>query len=67
MEDLVFKNYKERQNYYKELYKNRGKIIHISKIIGRKGKVLQQGSIYASDKGDIRRMKRKAKEERRKG
>lgn len=63
-EKRVFKNYKEEQNYYKELYKNRGRIIHISKIIGRNGEVLQQGSTYNSDKGDIRRIKRRAKRER---
>lgn len=66
-EKRVFKNYKEEQNYYRELNKNRGRVIHISKIIGRNGEVLQNGITYTSDKGDIRRIKRRAKEEKRKG
>lgn len=45
-EEPVFKNYKEKQNYYKEKYKNRGKVIHVSKIIGKDGKVLQEGQTY---------------------
>lgn len=65
MEEKEFKNYKEKQNYYRELYKNRGKVIHISKIIDKTGKVLQNGSTYESNKGDIRAAKRKAAFERR--
>lgn len=42
----VFKDYKEKQNYYKEKYNNRGKTIWVSKIVGRDGKVLQPGSTY---------------------
>ena len=45
-------------------YKNRGKTIHLSKMIGRDGKALQQGSTYHSDKGDIRRIKRQAREDK---
>lgn len=64
MEEPIFKNYKEKQAYYKEKYENRGNVIHISKMISKDGKVLQRGSTYASDKGDIRRMKRQAKLDR---
>lgn len=64
MEELKFNNYKERQNYYRELYKNRGNVIHISKIVGRDGSIWQKGSTYTSEKGEIRAMKRKAKQER---
>lgn len=44
-----FRNYKERQNYYKEKYKNRGKVIHVSKIINRDGKVIQFGKTYTKE------------------
>ena len=64
MEEPIFNNYKEKQNYYKEMYKNRGKAIHLSKMIGRDDKVLQQGSTYHSDKGDIRRIKRQARKDK---
>lgn len=64
MKEPIFNNYKEKQNYYKEMYKNRGKTIHLSKMIGRDEKVLQQGSTYHSDKGDIRRIKRQAREDK---
>lgn len=64
MEEPIFKNYKEKQAYYKEKYENRGNVIHISKMISKDGKVLLQGSTYTSDKGDIRRMKRQAKLDR---
>lgn len=47
MNEPEFKNYKERQNYYNERYKNRGKTIHISKMIDpNTGKVLQKGITY---------------------
>lgn len=66
MEEPIFKNYKEKQAYYREKYENRGTVIHVSKMIGKNGKVLQQGSTYTSDKGDIRRIKRQAKLDRKK-
>lgn len=46
-EEPIFKNYKEKQNYYKEKYKNRGKTIWLSKVIGRDGKTLQDGKTYS--------------------
>lgn len=49
----VFKNYKEKQRYYDEKYKNLGKTVWISKIIGRNGKVLQPGRTYETDKGRV--------------
>lgn len=55
MNEPVFKNYKERQNYYKERYLNRGETKHVSKIIGREGKVIQQGSTYEK-KGVFRKL-----------
>ena len=64
MEEPIFNNYKEKQNYYKEMYKNRGETIHLSKMIGRDDKVLQQGSTYHSDKGDVRRIKRQARKDK---
>lgn len=64
MGELIFKNYKEKQNYYKELYNNRGTTLHVSKVMNAKGKVVQMGSSYTSDKGDIRRIKRQAKLDR---
>lgn len=47
-----FENYKQKQNYYKEKYKNRGTTIWVSKRISRDGKVLQQGRTY-SDGGRV--------------
>lgn len=61
LEEPEFKNYKERQAFYREISKNGGKTIHLSKVVGRDGKVLQKGSTYTSDKGDIRKIKRAAK------
>lgn len=49
----VFKNYKEKQRYYDEKYKNLGKTIWVSKIIGRNGKVLQPGKTYEKDEGRV--------------
>lgn len=63
MDEPIFKNYKEKQAYYREKYKNRGTIIHISKVIDRYGKVKQPGKTYHSEKGEARTIKRKAKEE----
>lgn len=60
-EELTFKTYKEKQAYYKEKYKNRGTVIHISKIERGDGKVLQPGTTYYSQNGEIRRFKRMAK------
>lgn len=64
MQEPEFKNYKEKQAYYRDKYENRGSIVHISKIIGRDGKVLQTGKSYTSDKGGIRQLKRRARQER---
>lgn len=50
-EELQFKNYKEKQAYYKEKYKNRGETIWVSKIVGRDGKVTQQGRTYQPNAG----------------
>lgn len=66
MDEPIFKNYKEKQAYYREKYKNRGTIIHISKIIDRYGKVKQPGKTYYGDKGEDRAIKRRAKEEQKK-
>ena len=63
MDEPIFKNYKEKQRYYEEKYKNRGKVIHVSKMIGKNGKVIQQGETYHSEKGEVRAMKRRAKQE----
>ena len=41
-----FENYKQKQNYYKEKYKNRGKTVWVSKRLGRDGKVIQPGRTY---------------------
>ena len=46
MENNEFKSYKEKQNYYKERYANRGTTLHISKIIGNDNKVIQSGNTY---------------------
>lgn len=64
MEEPVFKNYKEKQRYYDEKYRNLGKSIHISKILGRDGKVLQPGVTYYSEKGETRRIKRQARKDK---
>ena len=63
MDESIFKNYKEKQRYYEEKYKNRGQVIHVSKMIGKNGKVIQQGETYHSEKGEVRAMKRRAKQE----
>lgn len=42
----VFKDYKEKQNYYREKYNNRGETKWVSKIVGRDNKVIQQGNTY---------------------
>ena len=55
MNEPDFKNYKERQNYYKERYKNRGQTKHVSKIIGRDNKVIQAGDTYEK-KGVFRKL-----------
>lgn len=55
MNEPVFKNYKEEQNYYKERYKNRGETLHISKVITRDGKVIQAGDTYEK-KGVFRKL-----------
>ena len=41
-EEPIFKNYKERQNYYKEKYKNRGKVIHTSIMYDKNGNVIHE-------------------------
>lgn len=64
MDEPIFKNYKEKQAYYREKYKNRGSIVHISKVIDRYGKVKQPGKTYYSEKGEARAIKRRAKEEK---
>ena len=38
-----FKDYKERQAYYREKYRNRGRTIFVSKMVGRDGKIIQSG------------------------
>ena len=43
-----------------------GRSIHISKILGREGKVLQPGVTYHSEKGEIRAIKRMAKTDKNK-
>ena len=63
MDEPIFKNYKEKQRYYEEKYKNRGQVIHVSKMIGKNGKVIQQGETYHSEKGEVRAMKRRVKQE----
>ena len=64
MEEPVFKNYKEKQRYYDEKYRNLGRSIHISKILGHEGKVLQSGVTYHSEKGETRRIKRQARKDK---
>lgn len=63
MDEPIFKNYKEKQAYYREKYKNRGNIVHISKVMDGYGKVKQPGKTYYSEKGELRAIKRRAKEE----
>lgn len=48
-EEPVFKNYKERSNYYKERYKNRGRVIHTSIIYDKNGNVIQPGRTYRKE------------------
>ena len=55
MSEPVFKTYKEKQNYYKERYKNRGETLHVSKVITRNGKVIQAGDTYEK-KGVFRKL-----------
>lgn len=49
----IFKNWKEKQNYYKEKYKNRGRTVWVSKRIDRNGKVVQPGKTYEKDEGRV--------------
>ena len=58
MNEPEFKDYKERQNYYKERYQNRGKTIHVSKMIGHDGKIIQEGRTYEK-KGVFRPISRR--------
>lgn len=55
MENNEFKSYKEKQNYYKERYNNRGTTLHISKIVGNDNKVIQSGNTYEK-KGVFRKL-----------
>ena len=51
MEDEpIFENYKQKQRYYEEKWKNRGRTVWVSKKIGRDGKVLQEGRTYEKTK-----------------
>ena len=50
MDEPNFENYKQKQNYYKEKYKNLGKTVWVSKRLGRDNKVLQQGKTYEKPK-----------------
>lgn len=45
-----FENYKQKQNYYKEKYKNRGTTVWVSKRVGRDGKIVQPGRTYETTK-----------------
>ena len=45
-----FENYKQKQNYYKEKYKNRGTTVWVSKRVGRDGKIVQPGKTYETTK-----------------
>ena len=49
----VFNNCKEKQNYYREKYKNRGTTVWVSKRIDRNGKVVQPGKTYENDEGRV--------------
>lgn len=53
MDEPVFKNYKEKQNYYREKYENRAKTVWVSKRINRNGKVVQPGRTYENDEGRV--------------
>lgn len=53
MDEPKFENWKQKQNYYKEKYKNRGKTVWVSKRIGRDGKVIQAGKTYEKPKERI--------------
>lgn len=53
MDEPVFKNYKEKQNYYREKYENRAKTVWVSKRINRNGKVIQPGRTYENDEGRV--------------
>lgn len=48
-----FENYKQRQNYYKEKYKNRGTTVWVSKRVGRDGKIVQPGKTYETTKEKV--------------
>lgn len=58
-----FKNYKEKQNYYKELYKNRGKIFFaqrpggyaFDKVTGKRILVRsKKGRTYVKDESEVK-------------
>lgn len=53
MNEPIFKSYKEKQNYYREKYKNRGTTVWVSKRIDRNGKVAQPGRTYENDEGRV--------------
>ena len=53
MNEPIFKNYKEKQNYYREKYKNRGTTLWVSKRIDRKGNVVQPGKTFERDEGRV--------------
>lgn len=55
MNEPTFKNYKEKQNYYKERYGNRGTTLHISKMINREGNIIKPGDTYEK-KGVFRKL-----------
>lgn len=46
MDEPKFENWKQKQNYYKEKYKNRGKTVWVSKRIGKNNTILQSGRTY---------------------
>lgn len=48
-----FENYKQKQNYYKEKYKNRGTTVWVSKRVGRDGKIVQPGRTYEITKEKV--------------
>ena len=52
-EEIKFENYKQKQNYYKEKYKNRGTTVWVSKRLGRDGKILQPGKTYETTKESV--------------
>ena len=53
MDEPIFNNYKEKQNYYREKYENRAKTVWVSKRINRNGKVIQPGRTYENDEGRV--------------